>query len=51
MIVLRLLGLLFLLALGISFGLYLATRQRRYLDFARGLARFGLVLADRKSVV
>ncbi len=44
MIVLRLLGFLFLLALGVSFGLYLATRQRRYLNFALGLARFGLAL-------
>lgn len=45
MIVLRLLGFAFLLALGISFALFLATRQRRYLNLALGLVKFGLALA------
>lgn len=45
MIVLRLMGFLFLVALGVSFALYLATRQRRYLSLAFGLIKFGVALA------
>jgi hypothetical protein len=43
-IVLRLAGVLFLLALGVSFALYLGTGNRRYLNFARGLIKFGGLL-------
>jgi hypothetical protein len=44
MIILRLVGFLFLLAVGTSILLYLATRNRRYLQFAFGLIRFGILL-------
>lgn len=44
MIVLRLVGVLFLLALGVSFALYLGTGNPRYLSFARGLVKFGVLL-------
>lgn len=51
MIVLRMVGFLFLLALGVSFSLYLASRQRRYLSFAFGLIKFGVVLALAVAVL
>jgi hypothetical protein len=44
MIVLRLVGFLFLLALGALFSLYLATGNRRYLQYAYAVIRFGLLL-------
>ncbi|HEX9181510.1 MAG TPA: hypothetical protein VF859_14015, partial [Burkholderiales bacterium] len=44
MIVLRLVGVLFLLTLGVSFALYLGTGNRRYLNFALGLIKFGVLL-------
>ena len=44
MIVMRLVGVLFLLALGASFALYLGTGNPRYLRFARGLIKFGVLL-------
>jgi asparagine N-glycosylation enzyme membrane subunit Stt3 len=44
MIVLRLVGFLFLLALGALFSLYLATGNRRYIQYAYVAIRFGLLL-------
>lgn len=45
MILIRLAGFLLLLALGVCLGLYLYTRDRRYLRYAGATLKFGLVLA------
>lgn len=45
MIVFRLVGILFLIALGASLVLYLITRQRRFLTFAWRIFQAGVVFA------
>lgn len=44
MIVLRLVGVLVLITLGLAFALYLFTRDRRYLNFAWRVFQFAVVL-------
>ncbi|MEW5707654.1 MAG: hypothetical protein AB1830_01910 [Pseudomonadota bacterium] len=45
MVLIRLAGFLLLLVLGACLGLYLYTRDRRYLRYAGATLKFGLVLA------
>ncbi len=45
MFVLRLVGLLLLIAFGASFVVYLFTRDRRYLKFAGQLVKYAIVMA------
>ena len=45
MIVFRLIAILFLVAIGVSLGLYLITRQRRFLTLARRIVQAGVVFA------
>ncbi len=45
MVLIRLAGLLLLLVLSVCLGLYLYTRDRRYLRYAGAALKFGLVLA------
>lgn len=45
MFVLRLVGLLLLIAFGASFVVYLFTRERRYLKFAGQLVKYAIVMA------
>lgn len=43
MIVLRLIGILVLITIGASLGMYLFTRNRRYIDFARRVFQLAVV--------
>ena len=45
MFVLRLIGLLVLIAFGAAFVVYLFTRDRRYLRFAGQLVKYAIVMA------
>ena len=45
MFVLRLIGLLLIIAFGASIAVYLFTRDRRYIRFAGQLAKYAIVLA------
>ncbi|TXF13165.1 hypothetical protein [Pelomicrobium methylotrophicum] len=45
MVLIRLVGFLLLLAIGLCLGLFLYTRDRRYLRYAATIFKFGLVVA------
>ncbi|MFZ5555882.1 MAG: hypothetical protein ACOZDY_04025 [Pseudomonadota bacterium] len=44
MIIIRLIGLLALVAIAVCLGLYVFTRDRRYLRYAGRIVRFGIVV-------
>lgn len=51
MVLLRLIGLLTLVAIAVCLGLYVFTRDRRYLRYAAAVFRFALVVVTVFAVV